>query len=55
MLHWGTIIRGVCLVMLVTGMLMACTPMGSVRDRTPDRASTPPEVPTWSNRGSDAS
>jgi hypothetical protein len=55
MLHWGTIIRGKCLVMLVTGMLMACTPMGSVRDRTTDRVSTPPEAPAWSHRGSDAS
>ena len=55
MLHWGKIIQRGCLVMLVIGMLMACAPLGSVRDRTPDRASTPPEVPAWSHRGSDAS
>ena len=55
MLNWEKIIRGGCLVMLVTGMLMACAPMESVRDRTPDRASTPPEAPAWSDRGSDAS
>jgi hypothetical protein len=55
MLHWGKIIQRGCLVMLVTGMLMACAPMGSVRNRTPDRVSTPPEAPAWSHRSSDAS
>jgi hypothetical protein len=41
--------------MLMTGMLMACTLMGSVRDQTTDRASTPPEAPAWSEMNSDAS
>ena len=53
--HWGKIIRGGCLIMLVTGLLMGCTPMGSVRNQTTDRASTPPEAPAWSDRGSNAS
>ena len=55
MLHWEKIIQVGCLVMLVTGMLMACTPMGSVRNRTPDRASTPRAAPAWSEMNSDAS
>jgi len=49
--HRGKIIWGGCFVMLVTGMLMACTPMGGVTDRT----STPPEAPAWSDMGSNAS
>ena len=55
MLRWEKIIRGGGLVMLMVGVLEACTPMSGVRNRSTDRPSTPLEAPAWPERGSEVS
>ena len=55
MLRWRRVIREGGLIMLMTGMLMACTSTGGVHDQTTDRASTPPKAPAWSDMGPNTS
>jgi len=49
--HWRKTLRGVCLTILVAGMLMACTNMGIV----PDRTTTSFDFPTGHDMDSDSS
>ena len=48
--HWRKPLRGVCLVILVAGTLVACTNLGIV----PDRTTTSFDFPAWHDTDSDS-